>query len=169
MAYYTIGGDPVEDLVSFVREQTRNSQTVHVGTDSLQDGRYTRFVTVVAIHNVPKGGRVIYEQEVVPRITSLRERLTKEVWRSLEVAMLLQGKLNTLPIVHLDVNPNERWASSKYLNELVGLVASQGFPALYKPHSWASTHAADHIVRLRNLRRREHTRATNKTHRGRHA
>jgi predicted RNase H-related nuclease YkuK (DUF458 family) len=82
----------------------------------------------------------------MPRIQSLRERLTKEVWRSLEIAMLLPEHDLT---VHIDANPSEKHMSSRYLQELVGMVVGQGFKALWKPDSWAATHAADHVVRTK--------------------
>jgi len=141
----TLEGHKIDDIVEWTKEATRNGQVVHVGTDSLQTGRYTQFVTVVVILNPPKGGRVAYVREVVPRITSLRERLSKEVWMSVELAIQLPEQPELT--VHIDANPSERHMSSKYLQELVGMVAGQGFKALWKPDSWAATHAADHVVR----------------------
>ena len=118
-----------------------------MGTDSLQTGRSTQFVTVVVVLTPGKGGRVAYSREVVPRIKSLRERLLKEVWRSvtlgLEFTDIVPGELS----VHIDANPVVAHKSSAYVQELVGLVVGQGFKALIKPESWAASHAADHVVR----------------------
>jgi predicted RNase H-related nuclease YkuK (DUF458 family) len=141
----TLGDVPVQEIATWVSEATRNGQAVHVGTDSLQTGRYTQFCTVIAILNPGKGGRAAYCREVVPRINSLRERLLKEVWKSVEIAMALSvpGELT----VHVDANPQERYMSSRYLQELVGLVVGQGFAVRIKPDAWCSSHAADHIVR----------------------
>lgn len=139
----TLSGPYIDDIVQWVTDSTKDEQVVHVGTDSLQTGRYTQFVTVVVILNPPKGGRVAYTREVVPRMTSLRQRLTKEVWMSVELGM----QFPMLPVVHIDANPDEKFMSQKYLQELVGMVVGQGFKALYKPEAWAATHAADHVVR----------------------
>lgn len=139
----TLNGERIEDIVQWVTESTQEGQILHVGTDSLQTGRFTQFVTVVVILNPPHGGRVAYIREVVSRINSLRERLSKEVWMSVELGM----RLPMLPIVHIDANPDEKFMSQKYLHELVGMVVGQGFKALYKPESWAATHCADHVVR----------------------
>jgi predicted RNase H-related nuclease YkuK (DUF458 family) len=137
----------VPDILAFVREASRNGQAVHVGTDSLQAGRLTQFVTVVVILTPTKGGRVAYQREMVPRIPSLRERLLKEVWKSVDLGLqfspIVQGDLT----VHIDANPVVAHKSSQYVQELVGLVVGQGFKALIKPESWAATHAADHVVR----------------------
>lgn len=146
----TLSGDKITDIGEFVSHAIHangGNKIVHVGTDSLQTGRFTQFVTVLVILTPMKGGRVAYTREVVPRIQSLRERLNKEVWRSLDVAMNLPDSLDLT--IHIDANPSEKHMSSKYLHELVGLVVGQGFKALWKPDSWAATHAADHIVRVK--------------------
>lgn len=141
----TLNGEKIADIVEFVKHETRDGQEIHIGTDSLQTGRWTQFVTVLVIHTPHKGGRVAYIREVVSRINSLRERLNKEVWKSIELAMLMPEQTGLT--VHIDANTDERYMSSRYLQELVGLVIGQGFRALWKPDSWAATHCADHIVR----------------------
>jgi predicted RNase H-related nuclease YkuK (DUF458 family) len=143
----TLTDVPIDNIVEWVKNETKSGQIIHIGTDSLQTGRWTQFVTVVVILNPPKGGRVAYYREAVPRITSLRERLNKEVWKSIDLAMQMPETPELT--VHIDANPDERYMSSKYLQELVGLVVGQGFKALWKPESWAATHAADHVVRIK--------------------
>jgi len=145
----TLTGKPIDDIVKWVDEAAASGRDVHVGTDSLQAGKSTFFVTVCVVLNPPKGGRVAYTRTVVPRISSLRERLSKEVWMSVELGL----QFSALPTVHIDANPNERHMSSKYLQELVGMVVGQGFECRYKPDSWAATHAADHCVRYKNSQR----------------
>ena len=139
----------IPDILQFVRDASRDGQAVHVGTDSLQSGRFTQFVTVVVILTPKKGGRVAYRRAVVPRIASLRERLLREVWESVDLGLqfspIVKGELT----VHIDANPVVSHKSSQYVHELVGLVVGQGFKALIKPESWAATHAADHVVRSR--------------------
>jgi uncharacterized protein len=143
----TLGEDRIPDILEFVTNASRDGQAVHVGTDSLQAGRFTQFVTVVVILSPRKGGRVAYQREVVPRITSLRQRLLKEVWRSVDLALQFTPIVNGELTVHIDANPVVAHKSSAYVQELVGLVVGQGFKALIKPDSWAASHAADHIVR----------------------
>jgi hypothetical protein len=143
----TLGEIKIPDILEFVAEASRAGQAVHIGTDSLQSGRFTQFVTVVVILTPGKGGRVAYRREIVPRITSLRERLLKEVWKSVDLGLqsspIVKGDLT----VHIDANPVVAHKSSQYVQELVGLVVGQGFKALIKPESWAASHAADHVVR----------------------
>ena len=164
----TLSEVKVPDILQFVEDASRAGQAVHVGTDSLQTGRVTQFVTVVVILTPGKGGRVAYRREVVPRITSLRERLLTEVWKSVDLGLqfspLVAGELTVhidasppatvgeerggaMPRRAEDANPVVAHKSSAYVQELVGLVVGQGFKALIKPESWAASHAADHVVR----------------------
>jgi predicted RNase H-related nuclease YkuK (DUF458 family) len=144
----TLDDEPIEDIVEWIKANTKGGQEIHIGTDSLQTGKRTQFVTVVVIHTPMKGGRVAYRRNITPRISSLRERLNKEVWLSVELGMQLPEHPELT--VHIDANPSEKHMSSKYLQELVGLVVGQGFKAKWKPESWAATHAADHCVRFKN-------------------
>lgn len=137
----------ITDVLQFVRDASRDGQSVHIGTDSLQTTRFTQFVTVVVILTPRKGGRVAYRREVVPRITSLRERLLKEVWKSVDLGLQFSPVVKGDLTVHIDANPVVAHKSSQYVHELVGLVVGQGFKALIKPESWAATHTADHVVR----------------------
>ena len=147
----TLGSKKNEDLIEWVKANVKEGQVVHIGTDSLQGSRggkrHTQFVTVLIVLTPSKGGRVIYTRELVPRIESLRQRLLAEVWRSLEVALSIQSLISGPLTVHVDANPKERYNSSKYLQELVGMVVGNGFAVAIKPDSWAATHAADFIVR----------------------
>ena len=147
MKWRTLSEIPVPDIHAFIREASALGQAVHIGTDSLQTGRFTQFCTVVAVLTPGKGGRAAYSREVVPRIKSLRERLLKETWKSVDLAMQITGIVPGDLTVHIDANPVETHASSAYVQELVGLVVGQGFEAWIKPQAWAASHCADHIVR----------------------
>jgi predicted RNase H-related nuclease YkuK (DUF458 family) len=148
----TLGEADVPDILRFVEEASRSGQAVHVGTDSLQSGRLTQFVTVVVILTPGKGGRVAYRRQVVPRITSLRERLLTEVWKSVDLGLQFTPVVAGELTVHIDANPVVAYKSSACVQELVGLVVGQGFKALIKPESWAASHTADHVVRARSGR-----------------
>ena len=150
----TVSGVIVPSIERYVAEASATGQAVHIGTDSLQCGRETQFVTVVAVLTPHHGGRAAYSQVSVPRMASMRERLFKEVWHSVELGLALTDKVRGELTIHVDANPNERYMSSRYVQELVGLVLGQGFKVLIKPESWCSTHAADHVVRSLNTRPR---------------
>ena len=147
-SWRTLTGAAIGDIVAFVRENARDGQLVHLGTDSLQLARTTRFVTVVAIVTPGRGGRAAWRRETVGRVASLRERLMREVWLSVELGLRLVPVVPGELSVHIDANPVARHRSSAYVQELVGLVVSQGFRAVIKPDSWAASRAADRLVRV---------------------
>lgn len=151
----TVDGRKVGDPASTIAEALRGVRVVYVGTDSQQDRQRTQFVTVIVIHDPGHGGRAFYTVESVPRIKSLRERLLKEVWLSVQLAMEItsfmeeESKLE----VHVDANPNTKFKSSQYVKELTSLVVSQGFNAVLKPEAWAAGHVADHVVKYQVIGR----------------
>ena len=147
MTWRTLSGERIEDVLEFVRDHAGEGQSVHVGTDSLQLARVTRFVTVVAILKPGRGGRAAFTRETSPRITSLRQRLMREVWLSVDLGLWLHPVVPGDLTVHIDANPAVTHWSSAYIQGLVGLVVSQGFRAQVKPGSWAASHAADRMVR----------------------
>jgi predicted RNase H-related nuclease YkuK (DUF458 family) len=150
----TINEAHVADLAGFVASATvQGHRLVDIGTDSIQVGRRTEFVTVVALRRPGKGGRVLYRRSIVSRIDSLRARLLREAWLSVKVALELNAILadDSELTVHVDANPVARYRSSRYVQELAAMVVSQGFRLALKPSAWAATHAADHIARRKHL------------------
>jgi predicted RNase H-related nuclease YkuK (DUF458 family) len=119
-----------------------------IGTDSQnysKRGRKCIFTTVLIAYEKGKGGRVLLHRDNTDYIGALRQRLMLEAFRSLETAWYLDKKIKPVNqiVIHLDVNENLRYKSSKYKDELVGLVAAQGFEAKWKPMAWASSTVAD--------------------------
>lgn len=145
-----MNGVAVESLISeVIKATTKGQRVLHIGCDSQQHELQTEFVTVVVLLNPGKGGRVLYTTEKVNRIESLRERLLTEVSKSIDIAFILNDVISEdiELCVHVDANPNFKFKSSKYLQELVGYVMGQGFTCLTKPDSWAAMNVADHIVK----------------------
>lgn len=167
----TLGGEVVDlrkeietELSSAVSEGHVTPE-IHIGSDSQQVGKDTEYVTVLVIHRPGKGGRVFFSRDRIPRVKELRERLWKEVWRSTELAMELNppqdigdptGSAVEIEAVHIDANVDPKHKSSKYVEELVGLVMGQGFNAIVKPEAWAASHAADHAVKHKEERKKPH-------------
>lgn len=146
----TITGERIDDLMAFVRTASAGGErTLHIGSDSLQRGRMTQFVTVLAILTPGKGGRAAYTRDVRPRIDSLRQRLLREVWLSVDLGLRIAPELprEAELQIHIDANPVPKHRSSRYVQELVGMAVSQGFRAVIKPDAWAATHTADRLVR----------------------
>lgn len=120
-----------------------------IGTDSQNYSKNSvcKFTSALIAYRMGRGGSVIISTDKMPFMdkTRLRQRLLLEAMRSLEVAWYLDSKVNDKSIiqVHLDVNPNLKWRSSQYKEELVGLISSQGFKYAIKPDSFAASGVAD--------------------------
>jgi len=121
----------------------------YIGTDSQnyskKGNRYCVFTTVLVAYTRRKGGNAIFCTERLGYADSLRQKLLTEAMRSLEVGWYLNDHIDAEQVVciHLDVNPNLKFKSSRYKDELVGLVTAQGFNCEHKPHAWAATTIAD--------------------------
>jgi predicted RNase H-related nuclease YkuK (DUF458 family) len=151
----TVDGKVITDVYNTLATATQGLKVVHIGTDSQQNALKTEFVTVVVIHNPGAGGRAFYTVESVPRIKSLRERLLKEVWLSVQLGLEMVDMVSEMSslLIHVDANPDVQFKSGAYAKELAAMVVSQGFKAVLKPEAWAAMHVADHVVKKKVIRR----------------
>ena len=123
----------------------------YIGTDSQnyskKGNRYCVFTTVLVAYTRRRGGNAIFCTEKLGYAESLRQKLLTEAMRSIEVGWYLDRNKhvrdNQLVTIHLDVNCNLKFKSTKYKDELVGLVTAQGFECEHKPNAWAATTIAD--------------------------
>jgi len=146
----TIDGEVIPNILDLIKDTMSDGEReVHVGSDSQQCGKFTEYVTVIVLLNKGKGGRAFYARERIPRVKSLRERLMREVWMSVNCGLELNSQLaETVGLtIHVDANPNLKFKSSTHVKELAAMVVSQGFKTLLKPDSWAASHLADHVVK----------------------
>lgn len=120
---------------------------VFVGTDSQvnRKRRKVMYVTCIVLYKEGKGGRIFLQKELVRVPNSLRERLSSEVWRTLELCFELKEILpkNVEIVIDLDLNKNPKYKSGQYVQELVGMVTAQNFKCRTKPDSWAAMCVAD--------------------------
>lgn len=80
---------------------------------------------------------------------SLRERLIREVGKSVEVAYSLCELFDKYDIemeVHADINTDPHFQSNVALKEAMGYIRSMGFVFKAKPDAFASSSCADKIV-----------------------
>jgi predicted RNase H-related nuclease YkuK (DUF458 family) len=151
----TVDGTWIKEPMVEIAAALRGRRVVYVGTDSQQNGKATEFVSVIVVHEPTKGGRAFYSSESAERINTLRERLLKEAWLSVQLALEISPFLDEQSElqVHIDANTNTKFKSSKYVKELVSLVVSQGFKAMVKPEAWVAMHVADHVVKRKIIGR----------------
>lgn len=146
----TINNKSIPDIQLAIQELVRGGdKIVHIGTDSQRKDNRLDFVTALVVLTPGKGGRVLYTREKDPRFNSLREKLVKEAWLSVQTALEVEPLLPASCdiTIHLDANPNVKFKSSCCVKELVGMVVGQGFAYEVKPRSWCSSHVAEHVVK----------------------
>jgi predicted RNase H-related nuclease YkuK (DUF458 family) len=158
--WYTGNGRKVnliQVIKALVSDDPIYERIVHIGTDGQRRRKRpgVSYVTVVAVHNKGKGATGFYTRKTSNIPVSLREKLFQETWNSLEVALALESVVPRRDqiLVHVDANPNSRWASSRYYKQLAGMVEGNGFRYILKPDAWCASHAADHYVKSKHYAR----------------
>lgn len=128
--------------------------SVYIGCDSIRFRKnkqwYAKYSTVVIVHvDTKKGGRIFHTSVDMPDYGNLKQRLLMEVQLAVSTATEIVDVIGDRHFeIHLDINPNPNHKSSVAVKEALGWVkGSLGMDAKIKPHSFAATHAADHVVR----------------------
>lgn len=145
-----------EDLRKQISE-TSPETSIYVGCDSQiiktsKEKGFTRFITCVVIHFDSKhGGKAFFEDVREMRIIPLRERLLKEVYSAVGVALQIVEAVGDRNLeVHVDINPDERWGSNVVHKEATSYVKANGLKVLSKPYSYVASCVADHLLKLKN-------------------
>lgn len=141
-----IDWDEVREAISL----SSPTSSIYIGCDSKNKKKHTIFALVVVIHlDSSKGGKVFYESMRTPRVQALRQRLMKEVEMSVTASFEIADQIGDRKFeVHLDVNGDPKHQSNIICKEAIGYVESQGFDCQIKPHAFAASYCADHIVRM---------------------
>ena len=149
----------VLDILRTIGDLVERGHAVHVGTDAQKTTRFTDFVIVACLLSPERRGHRVFYTRLRKRRMSLHQKLFWETWLSTEFALRLcevgSVESHDRVHVHIDVNPAAIHKSSRYLEQLAGLVVGQGFPVLYKPEAWAASRAADHAVKGKHWKARE--------------
>ena len=136
------------DIDEFVARHLKTRLTephFYIGTDSQTRKGKTTLTTALIAYHMGKGGNIIIHTQKVPNFTSLRQKLIAEAMRSQETAWHTDPLIpeSSTIVIHVDVNPNLRWGSGPYKDELVGMIVAQGFKLSIKPNAWGSSKVAD--------------------------
>ncbi len=136
-----------EKIKSFIRSTSKHT-SIYVGCDSRQTAGSTLFVIVIVVHiDSNRGAKVFFEVRKERKITSLRERLMREVDYAVLTALNIVDAVENRPFeVHLDINPDENFRSSIVVKEAIGYVKAQGLKPVLKPYSIAAYAVADYIT-----------------------
>ena len=128
--------------------------SIYIGCDSIRykvkDKWFAKYSTVIVVHLDSKRGCKLFHESVdLPDYGNLKQRLLNEVMYAITAATEVIDVVGDRHIeVHLDINPNPAHKSNVAVKEALGYVKGQlGLDAVIKPHAFAATHAADHLVR----------------------
>ena len=144
--WHNADSDPASFEEIIKRLESNSLYEVHVGCDSHKKSGVYIFAVVIAGYERRRGGTFYFHRKrsTDDALDSISFRLMKEAELSLNIAHTLQKRFPEKIInVHLDINPDKRFASSKVLTNAVSWVNSYGYNAIVKPNSWASSGLAD--------------------------
>ena len=136
---------------------------IGIGTDSQMIGRIFRFVTVLCIHRIGRGGTYYYLPEHLPRNTySLKNqkmRMFDEVAKSIEVSLEILEQTGVSPVIHVDASPEtHKEFTSEFSDQLKGYIQSCGFDCKLKPESYVASCVADRHTKKKNRKKERNLR-----------
>ena len=150
MDFKILGSNVKVNVFDYVRsymEQHPDAQMM-IGCDSQNRGDHTVYGTVLVLYRESKGGHVLYNRNVIPRVRDGWMRLWKEVEFSIEVAeSMLNAGLPKAKYIDIDLNPDPRYKSNAVIRAAGGLVESMGYEARTKPYSIVASYCADKICK----------------------
>ena len=118
---------------------------------------YADYINVIVVHiDGKKGckvfGEIIRERDYDAKRDKPRMRLMTEAYKLSEMYLKLADVLEDRDVeVHLDLNPNEKFASSIVIKEAVGyIVGTCQVQPKVKPASWAASFGADRFKSYSN-------------------
>ena len=140
--------DEIRDVL--IREKKQgNRLKVCIGTDSQVKSTITQFATVIVFLRKGKGGFMYVLPETTRRKMSIKERMLKEVAKSIDVAYSLSRLFTLYDVdleVHADINTNPQFKSNDALREAMGYILGMGFAFRAKPDAFASSSCANKMV-----------------------
>lgn len=143
---------PIEDELrqAVVREIGMGyTLKICIGTDSQVKSSLIDFATVIVVLRKGRGGFMYIHHETTSQTMSIKQRLLREVGKSIEVAYALCGVLTEYKVdmeVHADINTNPQFKSNDALKEAMGYILGMGFAFKAKPLAFASSNCANKIV-----------------------
>lgn len=149
--------DEKKEIIDYINNASEESK-VYLGCDSKKFKKkghwYARYTAVVAIHIDGNHGCKVFgyhevESDHEKNVKNPIHRLVTEVYKVCELYFELEDYIIDRDVeIHLDLNPNKKWASNKAVSQGVGYVKGvTGIDAIVKPDAWVASYAADHMVR----------------------
>lgn len=141
-----------ENARKAIMESSQES-SIYVGSDSVRfkkKGRwYAKYSTCIVLHIDSKKGCKIFTRSVdMEDYGNIKQRLLTEVQFVVEAATEILDVIGDRHLeIHIDVNPNPRHKSHVAVKEAISYARSVTDNVKIKPHAFAASYAADHMVR----------------------
>lgn len=144
--------DSIEVLVkeAISREQNLgHTLKVCIGSDSHVYGNEIHYATAVVFVRKGKGAFTFIRKQEEAQNISIKERMLREVNRSVEVAYRVFKILDEWDVemeVHADINTDADFKSNVALKDAMGYILGMGYVFKAKPYAFASSNCADLMV-----------------------
>ena len=148
--------DKINQIIEYLPHIPPNSK-IYIGCDSQvhsykrKKGQFTCYSAAVIIHKSQKNGCKVFADSWVEKGSSIEifHRIMKEVEKTVEIYQILEEALLEHEVeIHLDINSDTRYPSSKVAASAVGYVHSiTGRPTFIKPNSFAASNVSDRYAR----------------------
>lgn len=149
----------IKEITEFIGQQSPESR-IYIGCDSERYRRnglwYADYTLAIVVHKNAKNGCKIFgevqtERDYDQKSNRPNVRLMTEVYKVSELYLKLQEVLHDRMVeIHLDINPNEQYASSNVVQQAIGYVRGVcNVVPMTKPTAWAASYAADRLKELR--------------------
>lgn len=149
----------IDTLRQTLSELDAKATTIYIGCDServMVDGKaHADYMIIVAIHKNGKNGCKLYgdvirEVDWDQKRDKPSMRLMNEAYKIGELFEKIKDVIVDFDVeIHLDLNPDERYASSKVITQAIGYIRGTcNIIPMVKPYSFAATHAADRLKQM---------------------
>ena len=134
--------DPVEHTLKILRDYP--TVKIHIGSDSQNIGKKTKYATVIAYRYGSRGVHYILSKKTELLIKDMWTRLWKEAEMSIDIAQWLTHQVSVRVEIDMDYNSDENFKSSKLISATKGWANSLGYKVNVKPNNQIATRAADY-------------------------
>lgn len=145
----------LQEVKDYIRQCSPETK-IYLGADSerinVRGVWYADYTLAVVVHIDGRHGCKIFgdvqrERDWDQRASKPAMRLMNEVYKVSDLFHELADVLEDRYVeVHLDINPNERYASSQVVNQAIGYIKGTcNIDAQVKPQAFAASYAADRL------------------------
>ena len=145
----------IEQVKTFIKQQSAETK-VYLGADSerlnVRGIWYADYTLAVVVHIDGKHGCKIFgdiqrERDYDQKANKPAMRLMNEVYKVSELFQQLADVLEDRHVeVHLDINPNDKYASNIVVSQAIGYIKGTcNLTAQVKPDAFAASYAADRL------------------------